>query len=223
MSRRRGERLEQAILDVAWDLLNRVGYARLTMEAVAAEAGTSRPVIHRRWPTRAGLALAALEHAAPAEPGAPDGGTLRADLLALMEQVAARLGTVYGEVVAGIVAETARDPDAVNALRTRLTGAARGQAVATIVQRAVDRGEIPSARLPERVVKLPFDLIRNEVVLYGGPPDQKVIAEIVDSVVLPAILHAVAATTADGGEVVSDPDDAARGLKRRSRYGLHEG
>ncbi|GAA4616062.1 TetR/AcrR family transcriptional regulator [Actinoallomurus liliacearum] len=195
MSRRRGERLEQAILDVAWDLLTRVGYARLTMEAVAAEAGTSRPVIHRRWPTRASLALAALEHAAPAETEAPDTGTLRTDLLALMGQVAHRLGTVHGEVLAGIVAETARDPDATHALRTRMATTAQGHVVATIVQRAVDRGEIPTIRLPERVAKLPFDLIRNEVVLYGNPPGQEVIAEIVHSIILPSILQASATET----------------------------
>lgn len=195
MSRRRGERLENAILEVAWDLLTRVGYARLTMEAVAAEAGTSRPVIHRRWPTRASLALAALEHAAPTETEARDTGALRSDLLTLMEQVSRRLGGVHGEVLAGTVAETARDPDAAQALRARLVATARGQAVATILQRAADRGEIPTARLPERVARLPFDLIRNEVVLYGGPPDQEAITEILDSVVLPAILQAVAART----------------------------
>jgi AcrR family transcriptional regulator len=187
MTRRRGERLEQAILDVAWDLLTRVGYARLTMEAVAAEAGTSRPVISRRWPTRAGLALAALEHAAPAKAEPPDTGSLRGDLLGLMGQVARRLSSVHGEILAGIVAETARDPDAVRALRARLGD--QGHAVAAIVGRAEDRGEIRTARLPERVIKLPYDLIRNEMVLYGGPPGQEVIAEIVDSIVLPAMLH----------------------------------
>jgi AcrR family transcriptional regulator len=190
MTRRRGERLEQAILDAAWRLLSEVGYAKLTMEAVAAMAGTSRPVIHRRWPTRAHLALAALDHAVPAESEPPDTGALRTDLLALMKQAVHRLGTVHGEILAGLAAETARDPEAADALRARLAATTRGGAVATIVRRAAERGEFPDVRLPGRVARLPLDLIRHEVVLYGRPPGEEEIAEIVDAVVIPAILHA---------------------------------
>jgi AcrR family transcriptional regulator len=190
MSRRRGERLERAILDAAWDLLTQVGYAKLTMEAVAARAGTSRPVIHRRWPTRAQLALAAMDHAAPPDTETPDTGSLRTDLQILMENVVHRFDTVHGEVLAGMAAETARDPEAAQALRGRLTATTRGLHVATIVKRAAERGEIPPVRLPARVTRLPLDLIRNELIVYGQPPGTEAIAEIVDSIVLPAIRQA---------------------------------
>jgi AcrR family transcriptional regulator len=190
MSRRRGERLERAILDAAWDLLTQVGYAKLTMEAVAAKAGTSRPVIHRRWPTRAQLAFAAMEHATPPETETSDTGGLRTDLLALMEKIARRVESIHGEVLAGMVAETGRDPDAAQALRERLTAGAGARHVGAIVLRAAERGEIPQAQVPARVLRLPFDLIRNEVVLYGQPPAAAAIAEIVDSIILPAVHHA---------------------------------
>jgi len=49
-TRRRGAELEAALLDAAWDELQAVGYAGLTMEAVADRAGTSRAVLYRRWP-----------------------------------------------------------------------------------------------------------------------------------------------------------------------------
>lgn len=193
MNRRRGERLEHAILDAAWDLLTQVGYVKLTMEAVAAKAGTSRPVIHRRWPTRAQLALAALDHATPTDTEPPDTGTLRTDLLALMEQTVRRFGTVHGEILAGMAAETARDPETAHALRARPATATQGRKVTTIVRRAIERHEIPATRLPSRVARLPLDLVRNEIVLYGRPPGEDVIIDIVDSVILPAILHASAA------------------------------
>lgn len=189
MSRRRGAPLEHAILDAAWDLLTQVGYAKLTMEAVAARAGTSRPVIHRRWPTRAQLAFAAVQHAAPAETDTPDTGSLRTDLVALMERLVRRVDSVHGEVLAGIAAETARDPDAMHAIRGRLTATTEDRHVTAVVQRAAERGEIPAVQLPARVTRLPTDLIRNEVILYGQPPDGNTIAEIVDRVILPAIRH----------------------------------
>ncbi|GAA2214265.1 TetR/AcrR family transcriptional regulator [Nonomuraea monospora] len=192
MSRRRGAHLERAILDAAWDLLTQVGYARLSMEAVAAKASTSRPVIHRRWPTRARLALAAMDHFAPAETAPPDTGSLRTDLLALMEQVAGRTKTVHGEILAGMAAETARDPEAARALRAWLTTATRGRHVTAVVQRAAERGEIPAVQLLPRVATLPMDLIRNEVILYGQPPGKQTIAEMVDSIILPAIHQAAA-------------------------------
>lgn len=190
MSRRRGERLEHAILDAAWDLLTQVGYAKLTMEAVAAKAGTSRPVIYRRWPTRAQLALAAVEHSAPLETDTPDTGSLRTDLLTLMERLVRLVNTVHGEVLAGMAAETARDPDAMHALRGRLTATTQGRHVTSIVQRAAERGEIPIVQLPARVTRLPTDLIRSEVILYGQPPGKNAIAEIVDRIILPAIHQA---------------------------------
>jgi hypothetical protein len=43
------------------------------------------------------------------------------------------------------------------------------------------------------VARLPIDLIRSELILYGEPPDAEVINEIVDSIILPAIRHAPAA------------------------------
>ncbi|MFF4415644.1 TetR/AcrR family transcriptional regulator [Streptosporangium sp. NPDC001559] len=205
MGRRRGERLEQAILDATWDLLTQVGYAKLTMEAVAARAGTSRPVIHRRWPTRAQLALAALDHAAPSDTEPPDTGELRTDLLAMMRQIAHRFGSVHGEVLAGMTAETARDPEAAHALRARLAVTTRGRQVATMVRRAVERNEILPVLLPSRVTTLPLDLIRNEIVLYGRPPGEDAITEIVDFVLLPAILHAPAPDTGAGRPVAERP------------------
>jgi AcrR family transcriptional regulator len=182
--------LEQAILDAAWDLLIEVGYAKLTMEAVAAKAGTSRPVIHRRWPTRAQLALAAVEHSIPAETETPDTGSLRTDLLALMEKIVGQVKSIRGEVLAGIVAETARDPETAQAVRDRLTATTQGRHVATIILRAAERGEIPPTQVPERVLRLPLDLLRNEVVLYDQPPGTETIAEIVDAIILPAIRQA---------------------------------
>src|SRR5579863_6163266 len=64
-SRRRGEVLEAALLDAAWAELQAVGYAGLTMEAVADRAGTSRAVLYRRWRNRPELVIAAMRRHRP--------------------------------------------------------------------------------------------------------------------------------------------------------------
>src|SRR5215469_11036902 len=84
-TRRRGAMLERAILDSAWAELAAVGYARFTMDGVAARAATSKPVLYRRWPNRAKLVLAALRRVVtPLVEDVPDTGDLRGDLLALL-------------------------------------------------------------------------------------------------------------------------------------------
>src|SRR5580658_8726409 len=59
-TRRRGAALEHALLDAAWAELQDVGYAALTIEAVADRAGTSRAVLYRRWRNRPELVIAAM-------------------------------------------------------------------------------------------------------------------------------------------------------------------
>ena len=61
-TRRRGAELEEALLEAAWQELEERGYAGLTMENVATRAGTSRPVIARRWRSKAELTIATLRH-----------------------------------------------------------------------------------------------------------------------------------------------------------------
>ena len=53
--RPRDARIDSAVLDAAAELLAEVGYADLTVAAIADRAGTSRPAVYRRWPTMAHL------------------------------------------------------------------------------------------------------------------------------------------------------------------------
>ena len=85
--RRRGQELENALLAAAWDELNEHGYDALTIDAVAARAGTSRPVLYRRWPGKHELVRAAIGYGVALDRAAPpDTGTLRDDVLALLRQ-----------------------------------------------------------------------------------------------------------------------------------------
>lgn len=53
--RPRDRRIDAAILSAAADLVVRVGYANLTMAAIAECAGTTKSALYRRWPSKAEL------------------------------------------------------------------------------------------------------------------------------------------------------------------------
>ena len=53
--RPRDPRIDSAVLTAAADLVQEVGYADLSIAAIAERAGTTKPAIYRRWPSKAHL------------------------------------------------------------------------------------------------------------------------------------------------------------------------
>jgi len=53
------------------------------------------------------------------------------------------------------------------------------------LERAAARGEVPRAKLPPRVVKLPADLVRHEMMVADAPVPDRGPTEIVDEIFLP--------------------------------------
>ncbi|MEV7354833.1 TetR/AcrR family transcriptional regulator [Kitasatospora sp. NPDC091276] len=185
-SRRRGDELEQAILDAVWAELADHGYDRLTMDGVAARARTSKPVLYRRWPNRAALVVAALGRNAPDYREPPDTGELRADLSLFLRRLLHRFDDLPQDAVHGLLVDLMRDPE----LREHFRGlVAQGPVggLTAMLRRAADRGEINPARLTPRTCSLPLDLLREAALLGGGVPPDHVVDEILDEVVLPLL------------------------------------
>lgn len=185
--RRRGAALEDAILEVAWAELRKVGYQAVSMDVVAARSGTSKAVLYRRWRNRAELVLAALRRQRPmltAEP--PDTGSLRGDVLALLRRVSDGVATIGPDTVFGLLDELTTDPDGLAYLQAQQAGP---EAMTAILQAAADRGEVRLEQIPPRVVSLPVDLARHELLVRRAPVPDDVIAEIVDDVFLPLVVR----------------------------------
>jgi AcrR family transcriptional regulator len=183
-TRRRGSALEDALLDAAWDELREVGYAKLTMEGVAQRAGTSRPVLARRWPTRPQLVIAALRRHRPMISGeVPDTGNLRGDVLTVLRRISARFAEVGPETFYGLAGDYFADRALVPDFQAQVlrTG---NEVMAAILRRAAERGEARDD-IPPRVATLPIDLLRHELLLSLG--DEHAITEIVDQVFLPLV------------------------------------
>ena len=187
-TRRRGAALEQAILQAAVEEMAEVGYQNLTMDSVAARAGTAKNVIYRRWPSRAALCVAAYRRMLPADPeDTPDTGDLRSDALALLTRVNDRMSSPVGKILRELLADIGADPERVRELREQL-GSASVRPWLTVLARATARGDIAPAALTPRVATVAVDLLRNEYALNGVTtvPDS-VLVEIVDEVFLPLV------------------------------------
>ncbi len=196
-TRRRGAALEAALLDAAWAELQSVGYAALTMEAVADRAGTSRAVIYRRWRNRPELVIAAMRRHLPMLSGEiPDTGSLRGDVLAVLRRESQRLAQVGSETVYGLLGEYLSNADTFGRVQDEVLHIG-AEVMTTILNRAAARGEARPG-VPLRVATLPTDLFRHELFRYRTPPGEQVIEEIVDEVFLPLV--AVSAP-AGGGDV----------------------
>nr|WP_042185131.1 TetR/AcrR family transcriptional regulator [Kibdelosporangium sp. MJ126-NF4]CEL16542.1 Transcriptional regulator, TetR family [Kibdelosporangium sp. MJ126-NF4]CTQ90495.1 Transcriptional regulator, TetR family [Kibdelosporangium sp. MJ126-NF4] len=188
--RRRGPELEGALLDAAWDELVEVGFAKLTMESVAARASTGIAVLYRRWANKDQLVLAALDHYRSSHPvDLPDTGTLRGDLLAALTGMgkarAAFFAIAAASVFAGLFTGTGNTPVQV---RDRIFGDQRLARIRTIYQRAHDRGEIDLDRIPAAVLAMPYDLVRHDLLMTLKPLEPARIQSIVDELFLPLVL-----------------------------------
>jgi AcrR family transcriptional regulator len=185
-SRRRGAVLEQDLLDAAWEELQAKGYAAVTIEAVAERARTSRAVVYRRWANRAELMIAALHCHRPMLSGeVPDTGSLRGDVLALLNRVAQRLADLGPETVFGLLGDFFADAEMFPGAQKQVLQIGAG-VMATILDHARVRGEI-IGDVPARIASLPIDLFRHEVILRRTPPSRQVIDDIVDRVFLPLV------------------------------------
>lgn len=133
--------LDDAILDATIALLAQEGFARMSIEQVAAHAGVGKPTIYRRWPSKVELVIAALsrprtEHAVSAE------GTVRERLTRLVEElcVSVRREPAKG-VLAALVAEIPRDPELASAVRAVFLAKRRDTAFA-LLREGVATGEL---------------------------------------------------------------------------------
>lgn len=192
-TRRRGAALEEAILDAGWEQLTEQGYSGFTFEAVAERARTGKAALYRRWPNKEALLMAVLGHWGFATPGdSTDTGALREDVIALLrsanrfgDNVAALFSTILG----AYFDETETTP---SQLRSRVLGD-RVSAMNRIIERAVQRGELTTTP-PERIVTLPFDLFRHELLMDLHRVPEETIIDIVDTVFLPLVAEPVETT-----------------------------
>jgi len=173
----------QAILEAAIELLVEKGLRRMSIEEVAERAGVGKATIYRRWPSRGALALDAFLAEFQAQLPVRDTGSLRGDLLAsLRAWVRAVTKTRAGRMLAGLIAEAQRDPEVAASWRQRVFDPLRSQHRA-IVERAMERGEVPPSTDADAVLDLVFGAAYHRLLHQHLPLSDHFVRTVVDLVV----------------------------------------
>jgi AcrR family transcriptional regulator len=182
--RPRDPSLDDAILRAAREQLAADGAAGFTVDAVAKAAGTTKPAVYRRWASKAELIVAAVASMS-APPVIPDTGSLRDDLLACTLRYA-DLDEGAARILSSVLAEASRDP-ALREAAFESLGRPPAAAIATVLRRGVERGDLPAGAPIELAAGVVPAVAFRSVMARGRPLDAETITDLVDRIVLPAL------------------------------------
>jgi len=175
---------EQEILGAALDVLAEVGYDRLTMDAVAAQAKASKATLYRRWNGKASLVIDALMSQKEA-PALPDTGNLRDDLVSAFCGLGGMTDLRQMALLGSVITAIGRDEEFAEAFRRQFIGP-KAAINATIYERARARGEIrDDIDLDILIPALP-GIILHRLFLLGELPTEELITAVIDQVIIPA-------------------------------------
>lgn len=159
IGRPRDSRIDREVLRATVDLLGETGYAELSVDAIARRAGTSKPAIYRRWPSKAHLVHEAVF---PIDAGMdlPDTDSLTDDVREMVRRTAAVLTAPAARAaIPGLVAEMAADPTLHTALLGRFADIlSRGlpQRLGKAMVRKEIRSDVSAADLTEAIAGITF-------------------------------------------------------------------
>ena len=144
--------VDDAIATAALRLLSEVGFARLTVEAVATAAGVGKPAIYRRFSDKAELVAHVISRRLPALE-LPDVGDTRAELWRAVDRGLPQDGPSYVGLIGGLIAEHDRHPELIEGFRRHVLHPRRA-IVRAAVERGQARGDIRADLDPEQALDL---------------------------------------------------------------------
>lgn len=187
VGRKRDHTRDAPILDATLAVLAETGYEGMTIDLVAARAGTARATVYRRWATKADLVLAAAARLSETDVGLtqlPDTGSFRDDVLALFVPDTPGDQQVRLQALIGLLMVAKTD--------TRLAHAATRAGVGpwieanrVLMQRAVERGEFPPADIETLAQVIPMMCISRAV--QQEPITREFSLALLDGVIIPAL------------------------------------
>lgn len=173
-------RSRAAVIDATLELLAEVGYAGVSIDAIAKRSGVARTTVYRHWPSLAEL----VQDAAVSTMGikvVDDTGEPRADLAAHLRILVDKLtNSDWGRLLPTIVDAGSRDPG-VAELQRRSTAERRGAAMA-IVHRGVERGQLRDDVDVELIGEMVAGVLFTRLLVTHMPVTDELVDQLLDLV-----------------------------------------
>ena len=179
--RPRDVEVDLRILASAFRQLVQVGYAGLSIESVAADAGVAKTTIYRRYPTKRDLVIAALRESTPFPMPALDLPAREALEAFVRGAIAMLIESGAFRVLGSLLVEDQRHPGLLDVFRERVLFPRRAM-VEAIIQRGIERGELRADVDPLIVIEMIAGAVFAHHVILGLGGDEAWIASLVDHV-----------------------------------------
>jgi AcrR family transcriptional regulator len=164
--RPRDPALDQAILSAAGRQLGELGYARMSLESVAAAAGTTVPTLRRRYAGKAELAAAVIGSLRVQDPPAA-APTPRAHALAILENFLDNLRAIPALAILGsLLAEEERHPELLQLFKTHLAEPRRA-----LLRQALAAGDLPESADLDALTSMLIGSFYGRYLTVAGIPD----------------------------------------------------
>lgn len=177
---KRSESSRRAILDATVRLLLADGATiqKLTIEAIAREAGTGKTTVYRWWPTKASVVVDALVEThlrhVPVPEGLPLLEAIEQHLSALVEEYSGPAGRLFAQ----LIAESQYDPEALATFRERFFDRRR-DGIDALVRRGLKTGELPPDLDADLFGEMIYGPVTHRLLLGYLPLDQEFVQGLV--------------------------------------------
>jgi len=173
----RSARVRASVLEAAFAVLTEKGFHAFTIAETAARAGVHETSIYRRWGTKHALATDACLHFAETALPPPDTGSLRSDLVALLQRLVAYLASPQAHSLFWALG-LPQDAEARAARQTYWRQ--RFSSIRVVFDRALSRGEFPAGVDPLEFFEVLIAPLYLRLLVTGEPLDEWPYEEAMD-------------------------------------------
>ena len=202
--RPRDPRLDAAITGATLELLANIGYAALTIEAVASRAGVGKATLYRRWSGKEQLVVDAVRTLSE-QPDPDTSAGVRDELVELLEAVRRKSGSsLAGRIFPRLIGDSADNPEFMRRYREQVLDPRRDCVRAALV-RGVEQGLVRRDVDTDHAIDLLVGpMAYRNLIRTDPPPGPELAGRIVDDV-----LRALAPAAGPHGDGTRAPQEDA--------------
>jgi len=170
----------QRVLAATVELIDRIGYRPVTIDAIARASGVSKSTIYRHWSSRQTLVLDAFTSDTDQSTEVADTGDAIADLRTYLLKLAFRLNVHgAGSIMTGLISAALDDQEFARIFRVKVIEARR-HAFMQILLRGQRRGQIRTDVDLGSVVDAIYGSIHHRLLMTGEPIDAPFASALTD-------------------------------------------